>query len=130
MLEKKILLIDDDQAIRDVVQRCLSRAGFNITVSDSPAQAIKLLEEEYYHLILTDIEMNGMDGIELCQFIRKNNRESLIYFFSGSLTSYNMAQLESIGFDGYISKPIDIKTLTQKINEAFSRIERGREVSE
>ncbi len=130
MLEKKILLIDDDQAIRDVVQRCLTRAGFSITVADSPAKAIRILEEEYYHLILTDLEMNGMDGIELCQFIRKNNHESLIYFFSGAIASYDMAQLESIGFDGCISKPIDIKTLTQKISEAFSRIERGREVSE
>jgi len=87
---------------------------------------LKILEDEEFPLIITDLSMPNMGGIELCKRIRKFNSESFIYAFSGYLAEFEFEKFEGFGFDGHLSKPIEIEVLKCAIEGAFEKIDQKR----
>ena len=71
--------------------------------------------------------MPEMDGLELCQQIKKFNRNIIIYALSGYIASFDEEKLEACGFDGYLSKPTNSQVLKQAIEGAFERIKAMQE---
>ncbi len=125
MIEKKILFIDDEESQRDVMERVLRRMGYSVTISSNPEESLEILKTESFPLIITDLNMPEMDGIRLCKHIRKNNSQSVIYALSGYIESYEAERLESVGFDGYLRKPVTSEMLKQAIEGAFDKFERA-----
>ncbi len=125
MIEKKILFIDDEESQRDVMERVLKRMGYSVTISSSPAEGLEILKNESFQLIITDLNMPEMDGVRLCKKIRKNNSQSIIYALSGYIESYEAERLESVGFDGYLRKPVTSEMLRQAIEGAFDKFKRA-----
>ena len=122
MIEKKILFIDDEESQRDVIKRVLKRFGYSVTLSSGSYDALKILENEHFPLIITDLSMPDMDGTMLCQTIRKTNTESIIYALSGYIESFESEKLESYGFNGYLRKPITYKMLREAVDGAFDKL--------
>jgi len=125
MLEKKILFIDDEESQRDVMQRVLHKMGYLVTISGSSERALEILEQETFPLIITDLSMPGMDGTIFCKTVRQTNTKTIIYALSGYIESYETAQLEQLGFDGFLRKPITIEMLQNAIEGAFDKIRHG-----
>jgi len=119
---KKILFVDDDESQRDVMQRILVRLGYDAEFAKNAKEALELLDKKKIPLIITDLKMPGMDGIELCIQIRKVNTESFIYAFSGYLAEFELEKLEEFGFDGHLSKPVELSVLERAIEGAFEKI--------
>lgn len=124
MIEKKILFIDDEETQRDVMERVLEKMGYAVTLSADPLEALTVLSDEFFPLIITDLRMPGMDGTVLCKTIRETNRDSIIYALSGFIETYETETLEDIGFDGYLRKPVTLKMLKQAIEGAFDKLHR------
>ena len=124
MIEKKILFIDDEETQRDVMERVLKKMGYTVTLSADPVEALTVLRDQFFPLIITDLRMPGMDGTVLCKTIRETNRESIIYALSGFIETYETETLENIGFDGYLRKPVTLKMLKQAIEGAFDKLQR------
>ncbi len=124
MIKKKILFIDDEESQRDVMDRVLRRMGYTVTISSNPEESLEILKTEFFPLIITDLNMPEMDGINLCKNIRKINSQSVIYALSGYIESYEAERLESVGFDGYLRKPVTSEMLKQAIEGAFDKFER------
>jgi CheY-like chemotaxis protein len=127
MIEKKILFIDDEESQRDVMERVLKKLGYNVTLSSNSSEALEILKNEHFPLIITDLNMPGMDGATLCENIRITNSNSIIYALSGHIESFETKTLESVGFDGYLRKPITSKILKLAIDGAFDRLKRATE---
>jgi len=119
--EKKILFVDDEEAQRDVIKRVLGRMGYTVTVCYSSEQALELLKTESFPLIITDLNMPGMDGALFCKAVRKTNTRSIIYALSGYIGSYQADSLEAIGFDGFLRKPATVDILKKAIEGAFDK---------
>ncbi|MCK4786267.1 MAG: response regulator, partial [Desulfobacteraceae bacterium] len=86
-------------------------------------EALEILENEKFPLIITDLRMPEMDGIELCMRIRERTSETLIYAFSGGFTEVDSDQLEKMGFDGFLCKPVKYEVLERAIEGAFEKID-------
>ncbi len=124
MFEKKILFIDDEGSQRDIMERFIPRLGYAVKTAASSESALEILKTEYFPLIITDLSMPGMDGLELCRRIKQINPNIIIYALSGYIASFEEQKLEACGFDGYLSKPSSSQTLKQAIDGAFEMIKR------
>ena len=122
--EVSILVVDDDPDILRGTTRILDRAGYATATADSGEAALQVMNLQKPNLVLLDWDMPGMDGIEVCKWIKGNPafNESLVIMISAIHTESEeqAAGLES-GADGYISRPISNRELVARV-ESFARI--------
>ncbi len=122
-LSRKILFVDDEELQGKVMQKMLTRMGYDAKVANNAKEALEILDNEEFPLIITDLSMPEMDGVELCKQIRKYNSESFIYAFSGYLAEFDFEKFEEFGFDGHLSKPGGTEFLKCAIEGAFEKID-------
>ncbi len=123
MNKRKILIVDDDNAYLNVMEKIFSKMEYAAEFAGSSEEALEILKKEYFPLIITDLDMPGLDGVELCKQIKKKDSKLIVYALSGYITEYDTENLEKSGFDGYLSKPVKIEVLKQAIEGAFDKLE-------
>jgi CheY-like chemotaxis protein len=128
-VSKKILVVDDEEAIRDVMKLGLVKLGYDPVFAENGKEALEILAREMFSLILMDIRLPEIDGIELCNRIKKGNPETVIYAFSGLVTEVDFDHLEKMGFDGLLCKPVSFKVLKRAIEGAFDKINNREKLS-
>lgn len=119
----KILLVDDDKDVREFLNYNLQKEGYQIHTATNGLEAITLAEELMPDLILMDVMMPQMDGIEACEEIRKFKKleNTLIVFLSARNEDYSHIAGYNAGADDYINKPIKPKVLISKIQALLRR---------
>lgn len=125
MIDNKILVIDDEGPQRDVMERFIPKLGYAVRVADSAEEALAILKEERFPLVLADLNMPGINGLELCRRIKELDGSIIIYALSGYIASFDAKKLDACGFDGYLSKPANAKVLHQAIEGAFEKMRRS-----
>ncbi|MBL0699593.1 MAG: response regulator [Desulfosarcina sp.] len=130
MEEKKILFVDDDKAQRGIINDIIKKLGYTVETVGSSEEAMKILAKHKYPLIITDLKMPGIDGMELCKRIREIGSESVIYALSGHVAEFDPELFEEIGFDGHLCKPVKIKVLKLAIEGAFEQLCNGMREAE
>ena len=123
MNKKKLLVVDDDVAYLNTIKKILIKMEYAAEVATSAKEALKILKQEKFPVIITDLDMPDIDGVELCKQIREIDSKSIVYALSGYITEYDTENLEESGFDGYLIKPAKIEVLKQAIEGAFDKIE-------
>ena len=113
----KILLVDDEPDILEIISYSLKNAGYNVYTAKNGIQAVKQAEKIEPHLIILDVMMPEMDGIEACEIIRKTQKikHTLITFISARGEDYSQIAGFNAGADDYITKPIKPKILLSKV---------------
>jgi len=125
-MAKKILLIDDDKLILMTLKRLLTREGYKVITALSGQRALRRMVEDGFDLIMSDIKMPDMDGIETVKKIREhiaqNHKKPIPEIFITAYAKEEMYQ-EALELQaaGYIEKPFDIKTLLQTTKEAIEK---------
>jgi two-component system alkaline phosphatase synthesis response regulator PhoP len=118
-----ILIIDDEDDIRDILKYNLEKEGFYIRVAPNGEQGLKLIQQSIPDLIILDVMMPGMDGIEVCEAIRNNAEfnKILICLLTARNEDYSQIAGLNAGADDYVSKPIKPKVLVSRINALLRR---------
>ena len=119
-MDKKILVVDDEDYHRNLVKAFVEKLGYAVTDCASPIEALALLENTSFPLIITDLIMYDMDGMEFCEKVRETNRESKILALSGFIDLYESDKLNRAGFDGFLDKPIEMQKLKNAIVQALN----------
>ncbi len=119
----KILLVDDEPDILEVISYNLEKEGFQVITSQNGQEAIKIAKQELPNLIILDLTMPGMDGVETCEEIRKVPalKNTLIAFLTARNEDYSQIAGFDAGADDYISKPIKTKVLVSRIRALLKR---------
>jgi len=118
----KILIIDDDERILTSLQDILQQEGYIISCATSGKEGLKQFEAINPDLVITDIVMPDMEGIELINRIRKNNIKIPIIAMSGDLLGQKFLKAARLlGAIDTLLKPFNAKELKEKINSAFPR---------
>ncbi len=125
-LLRKILFVDNEESQIKIMQRMLTRLGYDAEFANNAQEALQILDNGEFPLIITDLKMPEMDGAELCRRIRKIKPEAFIYAFSGYLVEFDVEKLEESGFDGHLNKPVAMKVLERAIEGAFEKIEQRK----
>jgi two-component system alkaline phosphatase synthesis response regulator PhoP len=123
--EIKILLVDDEPDILEIVGYNLKNEGYKIFTAKNGIEAIEKAKKHEPHLIILDIMMPEMDGIETCEKIRatKGLENVLITFFTARSEDYSQMAGFDVGADDYITKPIKPKVLISKIKALLRRVD-------
>jgi two-component system chemotaxis response regulator CheY len=121
IMEKKILVIDDKEYITSSLKFSLGKEGFKIFVSNDGGEALDCFNNNEIDLILTDIHMPGMNGLEFIKTLRKTSKGSTIpiLILTSDVDSKNEAKIT--GATGWIQKPFSFKALLTAINKLLEK---------
>lgn len=121
--EARILLVDDEPDILEFLSYNLRSEGFTVEVAQNGADAVRIARDILPHLILLDVMMPGMDGIETCEQLRSlpELNEVLIAFLTARGEDYSQVAGFDAGADDYIAKPIKPKVLISRIKALLKR---------
>ena len=111
---RKILVVEDEESIRNLLRQALSRLGYAVEAVGCAEEAVHVLKSKNYAVIITDLFMPGMNGVELCKQIRKIRPTAIVYALSGHVAEYQRSE-----FDGCLSKPISLAELGKAVEGAF-----------
>jgi DNA-binding NtrC family response regulator len=123
MARKSILVVDDEKAQREILEMILADEGHDVTTAASGEAAVKFAKDRRFDLVLTDLKMTGMDGIELLQQLLALDSSIIVILLTahGSIESAKEA-LRRGAFD-YLEKPYDKAALLDTINRALDRLD-------
>ncbi|MCK6639265.1 MAG: response regulator transcription factor [Bacteroidia bacterium] len=121
--EYRILLVDDDEKMLSSLQSLFESEGFNVVCATSGREGIEIARRFQPHLILLDVIMPGMDGVETCQELRQlpTLQKSLIAFYTARNEDYSQIAGFSAGADDYIIKPVKPNVLVLRIKALLKR---------
>ena len=128
----KILLVDDEQDILEIVGYNLSQEGYKIITAANGKEAITKAKKELPHLIIMDVMMPEMDGIEAVENIRRipELSEVIITFLTARAEDYSQVAGFDVGADDYITKPIKPKVLVSKVKALLRRLKDNQQPSD
>jgi DNA-binding NtrC family response regulator len=116
---KRILVIDDEEIVRVSCKRALAPEGYEVDSAASGEEGLDLFEKADYDLVLTDLKMPVMDGIEVLLSIKKKRPEQNVMIMTGYDTVEHIVEAISSGAAHYIEKPFTPDTLIERINEVL-----------
>lgn len=120
---KRILIVDDEPDIRELLKYNLEKAGFECELAENGLMALEKIKTQKPSLVLLDVMMPGLDGIQTCEAIRedKNNNDIIIAFLTARSEDYSQIAGLQAGSDDYISKPIKPAVLLSRIQALLRR---------
>ena len=123
MQKKSILIVDDDQDIRDLLSYNLQKSGYSVNEAINGFDCLEKIKKIKPNLILLDVMMPEMDGLEVCQQIKSDpkNHDILICFLTARGEDYSQIAALEVGGDDYVTKPIKPKVLISRINAILRR---------
>ena len=120
----KILVVDDQESIQQLMKDILTEAGYHVECAFNGEEALNKLKNEDFHVFFIDLQLPGMDGLELCRRIRKERIAECIYAITGFTSVYDFLECRKAGFDDYFAKPLDIQLISKAADEGFEKIVR------
>ncbi|MEO1927290.1 MAG: response regulator [Nautiliaceae bacterium] len=113
-----VLVVDDDESILEQMNKLLSNFSFkNIYLSVNGEEAIKILQENHIDIVITDLKMPRMDGIELTEFIKNLNKDISVIIITAYTQTEDLINLIKIGVDGFLVKPIILDNFLEVLSK-------------
>lgn len=124
-MAKKILINDDEEIIIKSLAKLLEKKGYEVIVSKRGQDAVVIVEEEEFDLIISDIRMPGLNGVEavkaIYKYLKKNNKvKPPVIFITGYADEKCEKEAQTLNPIGYLHKPFDIDDLMRLIKSAFN----------
>lgn len=120
MASKKILVVDDDTKIVELVKLYLEREGYGVATANDGLQALRLARENHPDLIVLDLMLPGMDGLQVCSTLRAESPVPIILLTAKTTEQDRITGLD-LGADDYVTKPFSPKELVARIRAVFRR---------
>ncbi len=128
-MDRKILVVDDEAVIREWLAEVFTTQGYEPYVAENAQEAMHILNQEDIYVVVLDLKLFGMNGIELCRKIRQNRPLAIIYAMTGWGALFEVEECREAGFDDYFIKPMDTDMILRAVADAFARVERWRRKS-
>jgi len=125
--QSKVLIVDDEQEILKSLTRRFEFEGIPVRICQNPVEALNLMMQNHYNIVITDIRMPGMDGIELLQALKSVNPLCNVIMITGYSSMTYVVEYLSNGVCDYFAKPlIDVDILVDAVKGAIDRIKRWK----
>ena len=119
-----ILVVDDDEIIRMVLRQSLEKEGYHVSTANSAEEALNTLQRSFFHVVITDIMMGEMNGVELLLQIKEMNSLMQIYVMTSHGTLPHVIQCMQGGAYDFFEKPLKIEDILISLGEAARRATR------
>lgn len=124
--KRKILVVDDEKDITDILQFGLEYEGFAVTSACSAEEALSLMKSDRYELLILDVMLDGITGFDMAEQLRKEGDNTPIIFLTAKDTEQDILTGFSIGGDDYVKKPFSIKELIARVHSVINRVHLAR----
>ena len=118
--QQRILVVDDEESITDIVSFNLTKEGYKVDVAHTGPSAVKMARENTYDLIILDVMLPGMDGYEVCRNIRTTSNVPVLFLSARDTELDKVVGLE-IGGDDYLAKPFGVRELIARVHALLRR---------
>ncbi len=119
--QKRILVAEDNEINRIVIQEMLEPTGAQLTFAENGTIAVEKFQNNDFHLVLMDIQMPVMDGVEACQLIKAQSKTLPVIALTANVMTEERQLYETVGFDSFLAKPIEQKVLLRKLAGYLSK---------
>ena len=119
MSHKRVLIVDDDSSVRRVTQVQLEHEGYTVSTAASGQEALHILENTLHDLVITDLRMPGMSGIDLLRQIRANYPRVAVIIVTAHGSHKNVMEALKLGAYDHITKPVNPDALRSIVRRAF-----------
>lgn len=119
-MNKKVLIAEDSSVIQNLAKKILQFQNYDITAVKNGQQVLDKLEKDHYDVIVMDINMPVMDGMQCAEQIRKRKDDKAntpIIAISGNAKNYSRDDFERVGINEYLPKPLNFDELVDKVNQ-------------
>ena len=123
-MEKKILIVHHEAAVRKMLGQAFHLEGCKVITAESAQSALEILSSERCLVLFLDLNLPGMNGVELCRHIKAEYPLAICYAVCADTCLFKLAECRDAGFDDYYSMPTDIKLLQKAVREGFEKIDR------
>lgn len=114
---KRILLVDDEEDIREYAKRYFEKRGIEVCVAETGEDAVKDCMKNNYDLILLDLNLGGISGLEVLKSIRETKPETKVILLSGSVVEEDLEKVRRLGITKIVAKPIVLDALGEIVME-------------
>jgi DNA-binding response OmpR family regulator len=125
---KAILVVEDEEAIAEAVRARLASEGYEVRVAHDGPQALKAVDDERPDLVVLDLMLPGMDGLEVCREIQRESWIPVLMLTARTDEADKVAGL-AVGADDYMTKPFSLRELAARVRAILRRMERIRRMS-
>src|SRR3974390_2447736 len=115
----KILIVDDERGLCAGVQEALKREGYVVDATTDPQAALRLTQDRLFNLVISDIKMPGLSGLDLLVSVRERSRDTLFILMTACGTVESAVEAMKQGAYDYLPKPIDMKRLRALVQKAL-----------
>ncbi len=122
-IEKTALVVEDDRAVLQLIRLYLAQAGYRVLEAQNGIDGLKMALEESPDIVLLDLNLPGMDGIEVCKNLRKESDVPIIMVTARVEEADRLTGLD-LGADDYVSKPFSPRELVARVNAVLRRTQR------
>ena len=128
----KILLVDDEPDVIEIIRYNLDQEGYKIYTASDGKEAIEKAKKKIPHLIIMDVMMPKMDGIDACEQLRNDIRfnDTIIMFLTARGEDYSYVAAFDAGADDYVTKPIKPKVIVSKVKALLRRLKKEEQTQE
>ena len=126
----KVLIVDDSTSILKYLASEFEKTPYQVKTIDNPVRAFDLIQKESFKIVITDIEMPQMNGLELLKKIKNYNGMIQVVIMSGYLTIHNTLNAFRYGAENLFFKPIDVNDLIQAVDACAAKLNRVNDLLE
>jgi DNA-binding NtrC family response regulator len=118
-VKNKILVVDDEEALRTVLSAELEGEGYQVNTAADGDEAIKIIGAQQFHLILLDIKMPNVDGFEVLKFVKQHQPSTKVIMLTGFADLKNAIESKKLGAEDFVSKPYDLVDLLTTVERVL-----------
>jgi two-component system response regulator PilR (NtrC family) len=117
----KLLVVDDEQSMRDFLSIMLKKEGYDVVTAENGGGALKVIQAEIFDLVITDIKMPGVDGIEVLKTVKEVSPETIVIMITAFATTETAVEAMKLGAYDYITKPFKVDVIKLVIQKALEK---------
>jgi DNA-binding response OmpR family regulator len=125
---KRILIVDDEEGIRDTLRAFFEIQGFEVFDAADGVEASERIREEPFDVVLTDLRMPGLDGLGVLRLVRSISPKTAVLILTGFSSPQSESEAMKLGCDGFLTKPVRLDQLKSTIHQSLRR-RRSQEVN-
>ncbi len=125
---KTVMIVDDEEAVRDAMSRHFKKQGYQVIAADGAESALEVMKGKSITVAFLDLEMPGMNGVELCREVKRRSPITCLVAVTGYSTLFGLSECREAGFEDYFTKPTEMQLLLDVAERACERLDRWKEL--
>lgn len=126
MKDPRILLVEDEESLRDVIKMNLEMEGYEVETAESGLKALRMISDRKYNLYILDVMLPELDGLTICQRIRLNDAHTPVLFLTAKNSGQDKVDGLRVGADDYLTKPFNLEELLLRVKVLIKHSQRGK----